>query len=80
MFFFGDGGLPPAETKRAKSTEKTYLSDVCALVNRRYTEKIKRLLLIQGKSEGDVFSIPFSAEAAERSGRRSVVDDAAVCF
>ena len=23
MFFFGDGGLPPAETKRAKSTEKT---------------------------------------------------------
>ena len=22
MFFFGDGGLPPAETKRAKSTEK----------------------------------------------------------
>ena len=27
MFFFGDGGLPPAETKRAKSTKKTYLSD-----------------------------------------------------
>ena len=35
MFFFGDGGLPPAETKRAKSTEKTYLSDARALVNRR---------------------------------------------
>ena len=29
------GGLSPAKDKRAKSTEKTYLSDVCALVNRR---------------------------------------------
>ena len=35
MLFFGDGGLPPAETKRAKSSEKTYLSDARALVNRR---------------------------------------------
>ena len=30
------GGLSPAKDKRAKSTEKTYLSDVCALVNRRF--------------------------------------------
>ena len=46
MFFFGDGGLSPAETKRAKSTEKTYLSDVCALVNRRYEYKKKVLSCI----------------------------------
>lgn len=30
------GGLTPAKDKRAKSTEKTYLSDVWALVNRRF--------------------------------------------
>ena len=46
MFFFGDGGLSPAETKRAKSAEKTYLSDVRALVNRRYEYKKKVLSCI----------------------------------
>ena len=34
------GGLSPAKEKRAKSTEKTYLSDVRALVNRRIYYKI----------------------------------------
>ena len=50
MFFFGDGGLPPAETKRAKSTEKTYLSDVWVLVNRRYqnVKKLPEALLVFG--------------------------------
>ena len=33
------GGLSPAKDKRAKSTEKTYLSDVCALVNRRLQKR-----------------------------------------
>ena len=41
LFFFGDGGLPPAETKRAKSTEKAgcptcvpLLIDACACGNK----------------------------------------------
>ena len=35
LFFWTQAHLSPAKDKRAKSTEKTYLSDVCALVNRR---------------------------------------------
>ena len=37
------GGLSPAKDKRAKSTEKTYLSDVCALVNRRFPLRIQNI-------------------------------------
>ena len=35
LFFWTQAHLSPAKDKRAKSTEKTYLSDVWALVNRR---------------------------------------------
>ena len=43
LFFWTQAHLSPAKDKRAKSTEKTYLSDVCALVNRRFPLRIQNI-------------------------------------
>ena len=42
MFFFGDGGLGARLDKKGKKHRKDWLSDVRALVNRRY-QNVKKL-------------------------------------
>ena len=74
------GGLSPAKEKRAKSTEKTYLPDVRALVNRRYLRRIEhgaanptinelsRIAEALGAEFRNPIHIPELPDAAQRSG------------